>query len=88
MMPENIEIRDPEAPFSKPKRWFRPNGCLVANLTKQDLLKATDLLFANNEERNKDSTDAMRKLFEWFRNDDPRDVLDEALRKKPALAHW
>jgi hypothetical protein len=82
MMPENIEIRDPATPYLKPKCWYRPNGCPVENLSKQELLKAIDLLFASNEERNAGSTDAMRKLFEWFGMDDPRDVLDQALRER------
>jgi len=51
MMPKNIEIRNPETPYLKPRRCYRPNGCSVDNLRKQELLKAIDLIFANNEER-------------------------------------
>lgn len=81
MMPENIEIRDPKTFFLKPRRWYRPNGCPVDNLSKQEILKVIDLLFSDNEERNAGAnSDAMRKLFEWFAKDDPRNVLVQALR--------
>ncbi len=80
MMPKKIEIRDPETLYSKPKRWYRPNGCEVYSLKRPELLKAIDLLFASTEERNEGGTGkAMQKLFKWFAKDDPRDVLEKAL---------
>lgn len=82
MMPGKIEIRDPKTPYMKPKRWYRPNGCETSSLNKKELLTAIDLLFADDKERNNAAAtnEDMRQLFKWFAKDDPREVLEEALR--------